>query len=166
MDFMVNMAVDFFLLRSSVGITKEVAKRPLFWCFKLGLSYSSSASASADKLAIFSASSLVLATAKKPPLWQNTALSTPEVSLNSWPLSPRQAVGKGLRCLVISSLLGGRAWIFQLPSRAGKTPYSKPSALSSPESSTSCTQPPTNRSSTKTLPEVCLIRSATILRPR
>lgn len=30
MDFMVNMAVDFFLLRSSVGITKEVAKRPLF----------------------------------------------------------------------------------------------------------------------------------------
>ena len=30
MDFMVNMAVDFFLLRSSVGITKEVASDLFF----------------------------------------------------------------------------------------------------------------------------------------
>lgn len=35
MDFMVNMAVDFFLLRSSVGITKEVASDLFFDAFSL-----------------------------------------------------------------------------------------------------------------------------------
>ena len=36
MDFMVNMAVDFFLQRSSIGIVKEVASDLFFDALSLG----------------------------------------------------------------------------------------------------------------------------------